>query len=861
MGRGRGAAGRAPATAQGPEHNERFSLVAAPVVSPVDNPHFRTRVELLLQNMLLGDAHRKNIRVVFGSSGSHTDLKGAMDRTRTSTITLDATYPKEADYGKRHCAIMGLGTHEVEHEISTHGPTFAALISEMNELSAAIAKDPQLTQARDEFKRLYAFKKQMLGHYGEYAKHAFHHAEIEEDVESLQAELEKLRKRTPPPKGQIDDIEARLAQLRAAQRVAEREAKAAAGKFESTQQQYLTEKQRTWGTRRELLLRAGEPEQLRNLWNILEDGRMETQLREREPLRFRRISLLNRVAPRIPEEYDLNPAPNDPLNALTQQPHTELLEDDGYVPVDVDGRPLRTQQGPDGTIVSVPPGTKLPVWTDKPLSKSRQIEAALLAEALPEFQVGDLHPDVQACFDECRPYVDRAVRGNTADAVDSARHVQRILKKHGLVRDPSDMSDAIEQNGKESGDGQGQGQSGGGGGGASQAPSIPMDDEGNETGGEQQGGGGQPGGDQQGGTGDQEAEGNEGDGSPSGGGGTQPPLKKGQRERSDKKGKGRVSDKEAEKAAEEARKQGEADKKQTGTDAANAQRKGDLDLNSINLPGGQKGTSIEEIRVHGSGANTDVSIGEQATYGRALAEQIRRLEADAIADKTRKRIGHLDRRRLAYAPVSDRVFKRPGHEIATDLDVLIEADLSGSMSGHRKELAKACSAWAYAARLTRTGAAIYGFDSQAQSSCSHYEFKTFASDDTRTVHRIGDTSDPKCRAGGGTPLVQAIEFGSYMLAKRRNTSHGRRRKEKALVIMTDGSPTDGSTADAAEQVRRARNAGQRVIGVFFNTSMGDSSSYMNQIFGQDWVEIKDMAEFPRVMGQQVLRKTHDAARR
>ena len=122
MGRGRGQNNRM-ASGSGPSSEDKFSVKRVPIMSPIDNPVFRTRVEKLLQTMLLQDSSRRNIRVNFGSSGSHTDLKGAIDKKAVSTITLDQTIPPAGTYGERHCAILGVGTHEIEHEISTHGAT------------------------------------------------------------------------------------------------------------------------------------------------------------------------------------------------------------------------------------------------------------------------------------------------------------------------------------------------------------------------------------------------------------------------------------------------------------------------------------------------------------------------------------------------------------------------------------------------------------------------------------------------------------------------------------------------------------------------------------------------------------------
>jgi hypothetical protein len=213
---------------------------------------------------------------------------------------------------------------------------------------------------------------------------------------------------------------------------------------------------------------------LHRIWNSLEDGMLEERLRTFEPGTYKWLSARNLLDPKVGGDYempeirlpeglrwkggtwpkdtplrghfdrdtgDLVLDPNGPL-----APHIRSVEA-GYTPVDADGNPLDVIQGPDGPVAIVYPGTQMPVWTDKPVDRVAQMDSALLAAALPEYEVGRLHPDVQAALDAIRDDIDAAVRGNTADCVVRAVRIYEELKRRGLVdREPTEAErDALQQ--------------------------------------------------------------------------------------------------------------------------------------------------------------------------------------------------------------------------------------------------------------------------------------------------------------------------------------------------------------------------------------------------------------------------------
>mgnify|MGYP002620636929 CR=1 FL=1 len=167
--------------------------------------------------------------------------------------------------------------------------------------------------------------------------------------------------------------------------------------------------------------------QLKKIHNILEDGMIEERERQEKPSSYSFISALNRLYPRV---GGTTPAPED----------LRFPAPDGYIPTDADGNELPIVTDPDGSKwVEVKKGTPLSPWGKRPLHPARQIEAALLATAIPEFEPGELHPDVQKALEECMPHIDAALSGNTADCVLRADAILQVLRKHGLMRE--DLTD------------------------------------------------------------------------------------------------------------------------------------------------------------------------------------------------------------------------------------------------------------------------------------------------------------------------------------------------------------------------------------------------------------------------------------
>ena len=219
--------------------------------------------------------------------------------------------------------------------------------------------------------------------------------------------------------------------------------------------------------------------QLKEIWNILEDGMIEERERFFNPGSYMYISGLNRVYARVGKS-----------TVLDQEMKVPAPE--GYTAEDAHGNPLTNiveEQDPISgemrKVLVVPAGTEISPWGEKPLSLEQQARSAILAEAVPEFSPGALHPDVQAALDECQEHIDLGVRGNSADCIARAYEVHRIMRERGLMRE--DLSDEerqaiqelqeafgqMQSSSPDSGEGEGQGGGQGGEGSGGQGPLQP----------------------------------------------------------------------------------------------------------------------------------------------------------------------------------------------------------------------------------------------------------------------------------------------------------------------------------------------------------------------------------------------------
>lgn len=570
--------------------------------------------------------------------------------------------------------------------------------------------------------------------------------------------------------------------------------------------------------------------QLQRIWNTLEDGMIEERERDEEPSSYAYISALNRLYPRVGRD-------------TVVEEEMRMTAPDGYIPEDIQGKKLKVK---DGEVI-IPPGTRIGTWGEKPLSKAMQMEAALLAESVPEFAPGKLHPDVKACLNECRPYIDAAIGGNTADCVANAYPIHSVMRRYGFLRE--DLSDqerkeieelieALGQLSPTAPDPHGEG--------GEQALNpigeeegqIPISDELREKLGK---GDGQ----------DSEQQRSEEGGRESGGGyDPQKPLPRSARDTAEREGRGRVDGNDLEKRKREA--ESAIKKDQSNQQLSNdlARRQGRFDAGTWNMPQGNRIYSQRELK-RSSGEEPALAdeIGQLSILGRKLAAILARLRSQTRAPQSHRRRGRLDSRRLAAAVSGNpRVFMRPGENLKLDLELDVIVDRSGSVTSSHQEnnnQYRMAQMFASAARDTNIPTTIYGWDGSgwdAGETC-HYAYKERHSTDLSSLDSFFRTG------GGGTPTADGIEFARARLAQS-SAAH------RAIICITDGAAND--IPSASEQCRLARAEGLVVIGIAFSCNQDQ----MNQQFGPgNWLSIEDYTQAPLMVGEMVERLARSRAQR
>lgn len=170
-------------------------------------------------------------------------------------------------------------------------------------------------------------------------------------------------------------------------------------------------------------------QQIKTLWNIVEDGMIERWEQRYNPEGFEFIKTLNLIDPRVGREWAVEAEHSG-------QAEVRVPWHRDYAPVDIDGNELEVvfDANGDPQEVVIPVGTRFSQWSDRPIvSLQSQAILAIQAEALPMFEPGALHPDVQAMLDEARPYIDTAVNGDTNACIDAAYALESILRSHDML--------------------------------------------------------------------------------------------------------------------------------------------------------------------------------------------------------------------------------------------------------------------------------------------------------------------------------------------------------------------------------------------------------------------------------------------
>lgn len=627
--------------------------------------------------------------------------------------------------------------------------------------------------------------------------------------------------------------------------------------------------------------------QLKTLHNILEDGMIETRERAQNPQSYAFISAMNRLDPRIPLPDSQEPA----------QAEFWIPDPVDYVPTDANGVPLNPIENPrtgePGYLV--PAGTPITRWGATPLSLHGQARCAVHAMAIPEFELGELHPKVAAAMEEISEHVSKAIGGNTADCIVRSYKIHEILAAHGLLPASDEEQDSEETQRAQSGEGAATapdadgGQNDGGG-------SQPMN--GNPEGGtemgdelkDQLGGGGESqqgegaGESQQGegaegpqemddgwgdgesmsdpqqgrgqsaadgSQGDQRSTGSEGDGSDSGqgdgGGGYDPnaPIPKQAQDEMEAEGRGSVSDKELEDRIKDAERELEGDAERSRKSDRNRHAQGQFEGDDWSMPDGSAVTPQNELiasAVRQGGALKDEQ-GSLESLGRRLGDRLEQIKVKSMNDKRFLPTGRLDRRRYGSVIAGSRnAFKNPGRDLDLDMEIDVSIDRSSSVSSDNEQTAnqyRMARMMAVAARETAVPMTIYGWSSGgwgyggAGASVQHYAYKEKHSDQMEGIDALFQTG------GGSTPTAEGVHFSRSRLAYSQA-------KQKVMVIVTDGGADD--IPKTREEVRKAEDAGVQVLGLAF----GCNADQMDAQFGSgNWRDIDDYTQAPQIIGDLI----------
>lgn len=437
-------------------------------------------------------------------------------------------------------------------------------------------------------------------------------------------------------------------------------------------------------------------------------------------------------------------------------------------------------------------------WSFRPGSPVlSEVEGALLYRGLPNYALdeGRLGEEALEVYRECRPHLDRAVRGASADVLAGAREILSILIGRGLLADPEDLFRGLPWP-----FGQARGGFAGNTGGLPAAP-LPewaadaYDAEDRE-----------------------DAPGDAPEDAPEAPTGPQDTPDAGERE--------------ANGALDRAR-------REAGLWAGAARSQAPQEP--------EYADASEEVRRDGSGgeagdegANPAPHLAQRRLWAanaqnqKRFASRIGQARVVASAPARFQKRGRLDRRRRrALAVGAEDVFVGRGSSRSLSLAVEVILDVSDSMSGSLDALR--ASAATISGGLDLAGIA--------------HEVRGFSDHDALPLYRaFGE--DPDWRLGAietvcGTDLWAA-------LPRVRRALSGREEEAKVAVVLTDGATSDPERARA--DLRRMRREGVTVVGVFLRDPTYRSEhveGQMRDLFDGAVAFVDDPLSLPALVGGKI----------
>ncbi len=223
-----------------------------------------------------------------------------------------------------------------------------------------------------------------------------------------------------------------------------------------------------------------------------------------------------------------------------------------------------------------------------------------------------------------------------------------------------------------------------------------------------------------------------------------------------------------------------------------------------------------EADAHGNGTYCTVPTATPThgnpTAGKALLDTVQRttgrLKAQLMGlvqaarrdrDLAQRRGRRIDGRRVTRILAGDiRIFRKRADRVAANTAVHILTDLSGSMSGHREQVAREASL-----------AIALGLETIPGVVPAVTYFGGYASDPVREAMGHGQSVRRNAHrfmqgTWGCTPMAEAVWFGAFQLSKRGED-------RKILIVVTDGAPDDAKACHTV--LALCRKAGIEAVGI------------------------------------------------